>query len=136
MNKQVPVNKWTITVVVLASLLLIGIGSATAGTPETKTKTVTEYKTKTVKDDSQTYEIAELKVQLETCQASTLLASQAFVDMTNAFVALAEGASTFDIDKVDQATGMIDGIDSGAVGSKARECDSSIASKITGLPGQ
>lgn len=134
-KKPVSLPLWAIIATGATVLLLLcGITGAAASKPEPEVRTVTEYKTKTVKDDSQTEEIEELKVQLETCQRSTLSASQAFVDMTNAFVALAEGASTFDTDRIEEANGMIEDIDSASVGSLARECDPDIASKISGLP--
>lgn len=134
-KQPITVPLWTIfTAGAIVLLLLCGITGAAASKPEPEVRTVTEYKTKTVQDDSQAEEIAELKVQLETCQRSTLSASQAFVDMTNAFVAMAEGASTFDVDRINEANGMITDIDSASVGAQARECDVAIASKITGLP--
>lgn len=136
-KKPVSIPLWAIIATGATVLLLLcGITGAAASKPEPETRTITktEYKTKTVKDDSQTEEIEELKVQLETCQRSTLSASQAFIDMTNAFVALAEGASTFDTDRIEEANGMIEDIDSASVGSLARECDPDIASKISGLP--
>lgn len=134
-KKPVSIPLWAIIASGATVLLLLcGITGAAASNPKPEVRTVTEYKTKTVKDESQTEEIATLKVQLETCQRSTLSASQAFVDMTNAFVQLSEGASELDVDKINEATSMIESIDAGAVGSQARECDPTIASKITGLP--
>jgi len=136
MNKQIPAWALYLTIAI-AVILLCGVsGAVAASKPEPEIRTVTEYKTKEVevKDDSQTYEIAELKVQLETCQRSTLLSSQAMVDAVNAFIKVSEGAGELNVSKVEEATAIIQAIDATTVGNTARECDPTIASKITGLP--
>lgn len=132
MNKKLPA--WTLYLTIGISIfLLCGISGIAATTePETITKTIT--KEIEVKDDSQTYEITRLQLQLEQCQKSTLVASQGFVDVTNAFVKASEGMSNFDVHKINEATRDIGAIDSASIGLQARECDPNIASKITGLP--
>jgi len=131
--KTIPINKWTIGATLLIAFTLVGIGGASASSePKIETRTIT--KTKTVKDDSQTYRIAELEVQLEACQESTLISSQAFVDTLRAYVAIADGASTLNASKVAESTAIIESMDGVDIGAKARLCDPTIASKITGLP--
>ena len=126
--KTIPINKWTIGATLLIAFTLVGIGGASASSEPKITKT------KTVKDDSQTYRIAELEVQLEACQESTLISSQAFVDTLRAYVAIADGASTLNASKVAESTAIIESMDGVDIGAKARLCDPTIASKITGLP--
>lgn len=134
MKKQVPL--WTLILTGTLSLfLLCGVSAASSGSnPEPKVITKTRTVTKEVKDESQTEKIEQLESQVEACKESTLLASQGFVDVTNAYVKLAEGASSFDVDQVERSTGMLEAIDAGQIGTKARECDAAIGSKITGLP--
>jgi TolA-binding protein len=141
MTKQVPL--WTLIVAsTLAILLLCGFSGALASQPEpeviTKTRTVEKNvvdKSQDRKIDSLNTQIDTLNSQLDTCQESVRMSTQAFVDVTLAFVKLGEGASNFSVDQVNEATAMIEAIDSEAVGTQAKECDPDIQSKITGLEG-
>ncbi len=139
MQKKIQVPTWTlISAGITTVILMYGLTGLAANTappePEVITKTRTVTKEIEVKDDSQTKEIEALEVQLEACKTSTLSSSQAFVDVTNAFVTMAQGASEFDVSKVEEATAMIEAIDSETVGTQARACDVDIASKISGIP--
>lgn len=141
MTKQVPL--WTlITAGAIIILLLCGVSGALASQPEpeviTKTRTVEKNvvdKTQDRKIDSLNSQIDTLNSQLDTCQESVRMSTQAFVDVALAFQKLAEGASNFSVDQVNEATAMIEAIDSAAVGTQAKECDPDIQSKITGLEG-
>ena len=139
-KKTVPA--WALYLTIGVAVVLIacsGIVGAT-GQPEpeviTKTRTVEKNvvdKSQDRKIDSLNTQIDTLNSQLDTCQESVRMSTQAFVDVTLAFVKLAEGASNFSVDQVNEATAMIEAIDSEAVGSQARECDADIQSKINGL---
>jgi|JI10StandDraft_1071094.scaffolds.fasta_scaffold481435_4 hypothetical protein len=134
--KTIPVNKWTITGAVIASILLITIGSTSAGTPETKTKTVTEYKTKTkeIKGDT-VYKLSD------TCRKALVSSTQNMADFNNlvgaigdAIVTFSETYSTSELETaVARQQVVIDGMLSAVKQTMA--CDPTIGQDVT-IPGQ
>lgn len=130
-TKQVPAWSLYLTIGIAVVLLCGGIATASASKPEPEV--TTKMVTKEIKVED-TDKIDELETQLDVCKESTLLASQAMVDAVNAFVKVSEGASELNISKIEEASAIIQAMDAERVGTKAKECDSTIGSKITGLP--
>lgn len=135
--KTIPINKWTITTTIIGSLLLIAIGSASAGTPETKTRTVTEYKTKTIEGET----IYRDKTGLSSiCREALVDSTQNMADFNqlvgsigDAIVSFSETYDTSDLEAalLEQQT-VIDAMLSAV--KKTVECDSTIGQDIY-IPG-
>jgi molecular chaperone GrpE (heat shock protein) len=134
-TKTIPINKWTIGGAVIVAIALVCMGTFSAGgdTPKTETKTVTKTVENTDQIDDLEQEISDLEDKVETCQTSVQYSTQAFIDTLRATMELADAASTFDFDKVQTSTDILNSIDSQTVGTQARECDPEIQDKITGL---
>ncbi len=135
MNKQIPA--WALYLTLALSVVLLcgltGVVATTTPEPkiETRTKTIEVENTEQIDDLKD--EIDTLNTQLDICKKSTLKSTQGFIDMTKAFQTLALGAGNFDIDQVNEASSMIQAIDSAGIGANARLCDGDIATKITGM---
>jgi len=138
--KTIPVNKWTITGVIASSLLLIAVGSASAGTPETKieTRTVTEYKTREIEGETVYRDKTGLS---DICREALVDSTQNMADFNqlvgnigDAIVSFSETYDTSDLESalVEQQI-VIDGMLSAV--KKTVECDPSIGQDVT-IPGQ
>lgn len=140
MNKQVPINKWTITAAVVVSVLLIAIGGASAGSSEPKieTKTVTEYKTKTVTKRVPGDTVYKLS---DTCRKALVSSTQNMADFNDlvgaigdAIVTFSETYSTSELETaVARQQIVID--DMLAAVKQTMACDPTIGQDVT-IPGQ
>lgn len=132
MQNKIPA--WILIPIIGCAFMLICLISGIAASSNPEPEVITKTKTVEVQNDDQTEQIEELEAQLEICKESTLLASQGMVDVTNAYIELAEGVSELSESRINKSTAMVENIDSGLVGEKGRECDPTISTKIIGLP--
>lgn len=77
--KTIPVNKWTITATIATSLLLIGVGGASA-TPETKVEYQTQYKTRTIEKPVEKIVYRDKTGLSDTCREALVGSVQSMYD--------------------------------------------------------
>lgn len=139
--KTIPVNKWTITGAIVTSILLITIGSTSAGTPETKTKTVTEYKIKEVPGKTKEVKGDTVYKLSDTCRSALVSSTQNMADFNDlvgaigdAIVTFSETYSTSELESaVARQQVVIDDMLSAVKQTMA--CDPTIGQDVT-IPGQ